>query len=70
MNKDHDGMTAALYQRSTNGEIEEIVDEISTYYDYRYISPCEVAWRIFDFDIHYRDLPIELLSFTYQINRW
>ncbi|RYQ89302.1 hypothetical protein Ahy_B09g096016 [Arachis hypogaea] len=26
------------------------------YYNYRYISPCEVAWRIFGYGIHFRDL--------------
>lgn len=28
------------------------VDEIKRYYDSRYVSPCEAAWRIYAFDIH------------------
>ncbi|MCH79969.1 ATP-dependent DNA helicase PIF1, partial [Trifolium medium] len=31
---------------------KEVVDEIKRYYDCRYLSPCEAAWRIFKFDIH------------------
>ncbi|CAH9082041.1 unnamed protein product [Cuscuta epithymum] len=33
------------------------------YYDCRYISACEAAWRIFGFHIHYRDVAVERLSF-------
>lgn len=33
------------------------------YYDCRYISPCEVAWRIFEFSIHHREPPVERLAF-------
>ncbi|KAL8484411.1 hypothetical protein ACS0TY_026907 [Phlomoides rotata] len=29
-------------------------DEIDTYFNYRYISPCEAVWRTLGFDIHYR----------------
>ncbi|XP_022013728.1 uncharacterized protein LOC110913191 [Helianthus annuus] len=29
------------------------VDEIEQFYDCRYISACEAAWRIFKYDIHY-----------------
>ncbi|KAM3218975.1 hypothetical protein P3L10_023506 [Capsicum annuum] len=33
------------------------------YYDCRYISPCEDAWRIFKFSIHRRESSVERLSF-------
>ncbi|KAF7826935.1 uncharacterized protein G2W53_018099 [Senna tora] len=33
------------------------------YYDCRYISACEAAWRIFGFDINFRELAVERLSF-------
>lgn len=35
---------------SANGD-----DEITTYLDCRYLSACESAWRIFQFDIQYRN---------------
>nr|GFA36545.1 hypothetical protein [Tanacetum cinerariifolium] len=41
----------------------EEVDEISNYYNCRYLSTCEAAWRIYGFDIHYRFPPVERLPF-------
>ncbi|XP_019173558.1 PREDICTED: uncharacterized protein LOC109169137 [Ipomoea nil] len=41
----------------------EIVDEINIYYDCRYISACEAAWRLFSFEVQYRTPPVERLSF-------
>ncbi|XP_061355352.1 uncharacterized protein LOC133299871, partial [Gastrolobium bilobum] len=38
-------------------------DEIKMFYDCRYISACEAAWRIFGFDIHSRYPPVQILSF-------
>nr|GEY76847.1 putative PIF1 DNA helicase/replication protein A1-like protein [Tanacetum cinerariifolium] len=38
-------------------------DEIKEYYDCRYLSACDVAWRIYRFDIHYRFPPVERLPF-------
>ncbi|XP_072087196.1 uncharacterized protein [Arachis hypogaea] len=38
-------------------------DEVSMYYDYRYISPCEAAWRIFGYNIHYREPSVVRLGF-------
>ncbi|GKB35961.1 ATP-dependent DNA helicase PIF1-like protein [Tanacetum coccineum] len=55
MNKGPDRVTVAV-------ENEE-VDEISDYYDCRYLSACKAAWRIYDFDIHYRFPPVERLPF-------
>lgn len=42
---------------------EEEVDEIKDYYDCRYLSSCESAWRIFKFDIHHRSPSVERLPF-------
>jgi len=42
---------------------EEVVDEIKQYYDCRYFSPSESAWRIFAFDIHSRWPPVQRLTF-------
>jgi len=33
------------------------------YYDCRYLSACEAAWRIFSFDINYREPSVERLTF-------
>ena len=33
------------------------------YYDCRYVSACEAAWRIFGFEIQYKDPSVERLSF-------
>ncbi|KAF7835337.1 ATP-dependent DNA helicase PIF1 [Senna tora] len=38
--------------------------EIKQYYDCRYISPCEAAWRIFGFDIKFREPYVERLPFN------
>ncbi|GJQ94135.1 ATP-dependent DNA helicase PIF1-like protein [Tanacetum coccineum] len=46
INKGPDRVTVAV-------DVEE-VDEVQDYYDCRYLSACEAAWRIYGFDIHYR----------------
>ncbi|XP_070026692.1 uncharacterized protein [Nicotiana sylvestris] len=58
----NDRATAA-FSRSVQEEGSSVVDEINTYYDCRYISPCEAAWRIFKFPIYYRQPSVERLSF-------
>ena len=55
INKGPDRVTAAL-------DGEEI-DEIKDFYDCRYLSACEAAWRIYGFDIHYRTPSVERLPF-------
>nr|GEW36966.1 hypothetical protein [Tanacetum cinerariifolium] len=42
---------------------DEETDEIKDYYDCRYLSSCEAAWRIFNFDIHHRSPAVERLPF-------
>ncbi|GKF47023.1 hypothetical protein Tco_0136825 [Tanacetum coccineum] len=44
---------------------DEEKDEINDFYDYRYLSACEAAWRIFKFDIHHRFPAVERLPFHY-----
>lgn len=55
INKGPDRVTVALE--------DEEVDEIKDYYDCRYISACEAAWRIYGYDIHYRYPSVERLPF-------
>ncbi|GJQ89676.1 putative PIF1 DNA helicase/replication protein A1-like protein [Tanacetum coccineum] len=46
----------------------EEVDEVQDYYDCRYLSACEAAWRIYGFDIHYRTPSVERLHFIDGMN--
>ncbi|KAL7085980.1 hypothetical protein ACP275_14G310800 [Erythranthe tilingii] len=56
INKGHDRVTASFY-----GAEAENYDEIKMYYDCRYLSPCEAVWRIFMFDVHFREPAVERL---------
>jgi hypothetical protein len=58
VHKGHDRVTATFYQSGN-----ECYDEIKMYYDCRYLSACEAAWRIFSFDINYREPSVERLNF-------
>ncbi|XP_062106743.1 uncharacterized protein LOC133818070 [Humulus lupulus] len=57
--KGSDRTTATMESIDTAKEI----DEIKTYFDCRYISAIEACWRIFQFDIHYRQPAVERLPF-------
>ncbi|XP_076949826.1 uncharacterized protein LOC143622616 [Bidens hawaiensis] len=48
-----DRATISLVQDKTDLQ-GEVVDEVKAFYDCRYLSACEAAWRIFAFDVHYR----------------
>ncbi|XP_057811702.1 uncharacterized protein LOC131025941 [Salvia miltiorrhiza] len=63
INKGNNRVTACFYKSTDDGHMEKNVDEVNMYYDCRYISPCEAAWRIFGFKIQYKDPPVERLSF-------
>ncbi|XP_019179268.1 PREDICTED: uncharacterized protein LOC109174489 [Ipomoea nil] len=63
VNKGNDRVTAEFYKAMIDGAGNEIVDEINMYYDCRYVSACEVTWRLFSFEIQYRTPPVERLSF-------
>jgi len=58
VNKGHDRVTATFYNSG-----DECHDEIKMYYDCRYLSACEAVWRIFSFDINYREPSVERLNF-------
>nr|GEV98373.1 DNA helicase [Tanacetum cinerariifolium] len=47
---------------TTNYRPQVVVDEIKNYLDARYISPHEACWRIFEFDIYYREPAVQILS--------
>ncbi|XP_074358101.1 uncharacterized protein LOC141697564 [Apium graveolens] len=58
--KGHDRATVEIMgkkRQSSSGEgLNEAEDEIQSFFDWRYICGCEVAYRIFGFNIHYRSL--------------
>ncbi|KAF7808150.1 ATP-dependent DNA helicase PIF1 [Senna tora] len=63
VSKGYDKVTAALCSSESNYSNEDNVDEIKMYYDCRYISACEAAWRIFGVDINFREPSVERLPF-------
>lgn len=66
INKGPDRVSAQLYEEVTTVDGQQIskpVDEIKAFYDCRYLSACEAAWRIFGFEIHHRTPSVERLSF-------
>lgn len=42
---------------------ERKIDEIKSFLDCRYVFACEACWRIFQFDIQYRSIGVERLTF-------
>ena len=68
INKGPDRATMILEEiisRNATTGVEEIreIDEIKSFLDCRYISACEACWRIFQFDIQYRNIGVERLNF-------
>ncbi|XP_016192896.1 uncharacterized protein LOC107633811 [Arachis ipaensis] len=63
VNKGNDRVTASFYSSGTADAENDECDEVSMYYDYRYISPCEAAWRIFWYGIHFKDPSVVHLGF-------
>jgi len=63
VNKGPDRATIQISSNFVESSDTTIVDKIKNYYDWRYLSPCEVVWRIFGFDIHHRWPPVQRLTF-------
>jgi len=63
--KGHDRATVEISRQSDNAIEGNMVetDEIKKYFDYRYVSASEVAWRIFKFDMHERFPTVERLQY-------
>ncbi|XP_057770918.1 uncharacterized protein LOC130990707 [Salvia miltiorrhiza] len=63
INKGNDRVTASFYNSSEKDDEGRGIDEVNQYYDCRYISPCEAAWRVFGFEIQYKKPSVERLSY-------
>ncbi|XP_028758138.1 uncharacterized protein LOC114717208 [Neltuma alba] len=63
ISKGNDRVIASIYDGNQESNGVRVVDEVQQYYNFRYISACEAAWRIFAFDIHHRYPAVERLSF-------
>ncbi|CAN6802055.1 unnamed protein product [Brassica oleracea] len=59
IHKGPDYASAAMDKEDEDG----VIDEIKTYYDYRYITACESSWRILTFPTHFRTTFVEKLGF-------
>jgi hypothetical protein len=63
VNKGHDRVTVGFYNAANDKNDGHRYDEIKMYYDCRYLSACEAAWRLFSFEISYREPSVERLNF-------
>jgi hypothetical protein len=61
--KGHDRASIEILRQSDNATKGNVVDinEIKKYFDYRYVSTSEAAWRIFKFDMHEQFPTVERL---------
>ncbi|XP_057745257.1 uncharacterized protein LOC130963126 [Arachis stenosperma] len=59
----HDRVTTSFYISATSDADNDECDEVSMYYDYRYISPCEAVWRVLGYSIHYMNPSVVRLGF-------
>ncbi|KAK1424399.1 hypothetical protein QVD17_19728 [Tagetes erecta] len=63
INKGHDRATVSFVQADEQSDLQDSIDEIKDYYSCRYISACEASWRIFAYDIHFRQPAVIRLPF-------
>jgi hypothetical protein len=59
----HKGVDYVCVILKEKGLKDDQVDEIKKYLEMRHISTIEACWRLFQFDIHYQDPPVESLNF-------
>ncbi|XP_057426443.1 uncharacterized protein LOC130719859 [Lotus japonicus] len=63
INKGADRAMLEISQKDNYAQAKEPVDEVKQYYDCRYLSSCEAAWRTFGFTIHKRWPSVQKLNF-------
>ncbi|KAL3625913.1 hypothetical protein CASFOL_030442 [Castilleja foliolosa] len=66
VNKGNDRVTAEFYRSSESEQLEKPLDEVKMYYDCRYVSSCEAAWRLLEFELQYKHPAVTRLSFHLQ----
>ncbi|XP_072066875.1 uncharacterized protein [Arachis hypogaea] len=67
VSQSNDRVTASFFRSHNSNDSVVTVDEIQNYYDCRYISTCEDSWRLFGFEIQFKEpnvirLPFHLLN--------
>ncbi|XP_058761932.1 uncharacterized protein LOC131635331 [Vicia villosa] len=64
IHKGYDRITASVIRSNPSSTSnDETFDEIKQYLDCRYVSPSEVCWRIFSYNIHGRKPSVERMFF-------
>ncbi|XP_057444727.1 uncharacterized protein LOC130736971 [Lotus japonicus] len=63
VHKGVDRVTMSMSAGKNNHDQKAEVDEIKQYFDCRYLSPCEAAWRIFKFEIHHKWPHVQKLTY-------
>ncbi|XP_015944077.1 uncharacterized protein LOC107469212 [Arachis duranensis] len=63
VHKGNDRVTASFFRSHDSAGSDVTVDEIQNYYDCRYISACEASWRLFGFEIQYKEPNVIRLPF-------
>ncbi|XP_015949023.1 uncharacterized protein LOC107473943 [Arachis duranensis] len=63
VHKGNDRVTASFFRLHDSVGSNVTVDEIQNYYDCRYISACEASWRLFGFEIQFKEPNVIRLPF-------
>ncbi|XP_029146948.1 uncharacterized protein [Arachis hypogaea] len=63
VHKGNDRVTASFFRSHDSADSAITVDEIQNYYDCRYISACEASWRLFGFEIQFKEPNVICLPF-------
>ncbi|XP_057422827.1 uncharacterized protein LOC130716812 [Lotus japonicus] len=63
VHKGVDRVTMSMSAGKNNHDQKAEVNEIKQYFDCRYLSPCEAAWRIFKFEIHHKWPHVQKLTY-------
>ncbi|GJX42382.1 DNA helicase, partial [Tanacetum coccineum] len=49
-------------EAASTSQPQVVIDKIKNYLDAQYVSPHEACWRIFEFEIHYREPAVQILA--------